>query len=338
MLSATSIAMASLKQTEGEQAALCAILLAALNQSRTEMRVPLSAQLASSARDLPQIWARCSQDILVHIDLIDTKSQIFSENRLDDLVECFDAADPILSEIESTTGFVLDPLEMINVVPTNHAIIEISRLNAVDRILIAFPHEIERRREVAALAETLPGNLSHVSVFCSLMIKGPNLDVDGAADISVGDLLLFGGASVSAAVMSQIGNELQSVVDGSYDFASGQFIGGAHGGGPHTVSLSPQGSSDSNVTGNSAAFPVRLTACISGFTVASGDLAATQTGSVLHLGKLLPGTNVTLSFGDSELCYGEWVQIADHFAVLVNKMKQYSEDVDNNPSLTGAAA
>lgn len=331
--------MASLKQNEGEQAALCTILLAALNQSKTELRVPLSAQVANCVRDdLPHIWARCSEDILVHIDLIDSQAQIFSENRLNELVQAFDAADPILSEIESTTGFILDPIEMITAVPADHAIIEISRTNAVDRILIAFPYEIEHRREIAALAENLPDNLSHVPVSCSLMIRGPKLDLDHAADISVGDLLLFGGASVSAAVMWQIDNESQSSVDGSYDFESGQFVGGAHVGGTHTVSLFPQGSPDATIAGNSNAFPVRLTACISGFTLTAGDLAATQTGSVLHLGKLLPGTNVTLSFGESELCYGELVQIADHFAVSVDQMKQYSDDVDNNASFTGAAA
>lgn len=331
MLSANAIALDNLKQSAGAQAAINKILLSILNGDETKYGSELSARsVNTSCEILPENWARCNHNILIHIDKIGSKPLIFSESRLDVLTQALDAADPILSVIESLTGFVLDPIEMVNAHPDKHAILEISRINEADRILIACPLEIQEISEFDQLLNSNLIDLSEASVEYDLFIKLSNLDLDDIADLSTDDLVILGNGAANTSVKWQGINGDQFTIHGIYDFISGEFVGDVAK--IQESIIDGIENSDPASQGSKTLFPVSLLVCVKRLKAEAKKLAESQSGATIALGRLVPGTKVSIIFGQKDIFIGRLCQIGDHFAVSIDQ-KNYDPnlDIDNIP-------
>lgn len=334
MQSANSIALASLKQSTGALGTVSRILLSALNESLSEDGPLLSARSVNSACEtMPEIWARCDHNILVHIDTVASQSLVFCESRLDAVAHALDAADPILCAVESITGFVLDPIEMVKTQPIEHAIFEISRINEIDRIFVAFPTEIHELSEFDSIANRKSIDLSDLPVEYSLIIKSPILDIDSVSDISIGDLVILGSGPTKSIIKWKIENQTQFTVEGSYDFIGGEFAGDS--GSVHETIVNDADDTDQADRDNATLFPVSLKVSVNGLVAEAKHLAALQSGVPFNVGKLTHGLEVSIIFGGKEIFAGYLVNIGDHFAVSINKKKYTPEEDIKDMQIAG---
>lgn len=326
MLSANSIALASLKQSEGAQGAISRILLTALNESLSEDGTDLSARSVNMSREtMPETWARCNHNILIHIDTVASQSHVFCESRLDALAHALDAADPILCVVESITGFVLDPVETVNIKPIEHVVLEISRVNEIDRIFLACPVDVEKLSEFNNMSNRQSIDLSDLLVEYSLFIKSPNLDIECLAELSVGDIVILGNGPANSTVKWHSANQTQFTVDGSYDFGNGEFSGDQES--VHETIDNGVDDTEQSVRDNATLFPVNLKVRVNGLATEAKSLAALQVGIPFHAGRLAHGLDVSIFFGEKEIFGGNIVKIGDSFAVTIGK-KQYNPDID----------
>lgn len=329
MQSANSIAFDSLRQSAGSQAAIDRIFLSVLSGQVSEDAPELSVRSMNVSREMmPECWARCDHNILIHIANIGSKPHIFNETRLDDLALALDAADPILCAIESLTGFIIDPIEVINTCPNNHSVFEISRSNATDRLLLAFPLEIQDTSEFFALFNSKSIDLSDMSVEYDLCIKSPSLDIDSLADLSTGDLLILGGGGVRSIVMWQGVNQSQFTIPGIYDLISGEFAGDIGNVGDSVTDGNDD--TDRPDSASTTVFPVSVMVGVKGLKAEAKKLAGIQSGTVFHVGKLIQGLDVSIGFGKKDMFGGHLVQIGDQLAVSIDTKKYEAEfDVDD---------
>jgi flagellar motor switch/type III secretory pathway protein FliN len=326
MLMTSSLALTGLRQISPDHAQLSNMMLALLSGERGDFHMPLVSCLSESQSG---DWVNCGEGLFLHIGVAGGNPYVFRENRLVEMVNALDAAEPILSEIERRCGLALDPAEAVSALPENSLIIQVSSVNGQHLINLALSPDFLAPPALHTMFDGLKIDWSNVPVAFGIQISGPSLSVEIAAAIEKGDLILIGGMASAVRLIWPAELAQQQKMTGIYNMFSGQFT--ANGKGSTMESSAENGANANSPLGFSVPISIRLPNRMT----SAAELSQMRPGTTLNIGAVLQGLPVSILVGDQEIARGELVQVGDQFAVMVEQKVVHNEQ---QPDLSEAIA
>lgn len=316
MLMSPSLALTSLRQIAPNRAHLTQIMLALLNAKKETSQLPLVARVTAS--DSVQ-WAICGHGVWLRVEVANECAQVFCENRLAEIVDALDAAEPILSELERRSGIVLDPVGMVSVLPDNTIVFEVASLDHKHLIHLALASDFAVPPSLQMMFDTLETDWSKVPVAFEVQVYGPALDVETAATIEGGDLVLIGGQAAATRLIWPAEAAQTEKIFGRYNMFSGEFIANGTG-----EAMEPGAADGANGKG-SGGFSVPISIRLPNRMASASELSTMEAGTIFNIGAVTQGLPVSLLVGEQEIARGELVQVGDQFAVMIAHKTVHNE-------------
>jgi Type III flagellar switch regulator (C-ring) FliN C-term len=328
MLMSSSLALTSLRQIDPDQIQVVQMILALLEGKKEGNKIELASHIVETSFS---DWVICGTGVSLHVAVAAGRPQFFREDRLSEMVDALDMAEPLLSEIEARTGLTLDPTEVVSIIPEDSIIIEVSSVDNSHVAYLALSPNFTPPIAVKFMFESLGTDWSKVPVAFEIYISGPSLNLEDAAAIDTGDLILIGGSAVGARLIWPAESNPTEKIVGRYDMFSGEFkVNGA------SITMEP-GTEYVVDRNSSVTFSVPISIQMPNQMTNVFELSSMERGKTLNIGALTQGLPVSLLVADQEVAQGELVQLSDQFAVMIeykishSKAKaQLSEDAAGN--------
>ncbi len=306
--------LVSLPKHAPERAAVVNHLLTLLTGLRCEEgEVPLrsSARLCHRASGS---WLACEGGWALQLATVSGKTAVVHPQRVEQLLCNLDAIDPALDAIEAQLGMPIEPLSFSEAAAPGEVAFAIDWLDDDAQIVHSFALAVEIDQLDAAAIErqalASPGYAAAQPCLVDGSIVIAHLDLDTAADLGAGDLVL-----ITAQCAAKLGWQ-NGGAHGIYDCRSGD-ARMIHGEGGHMDSDQAKGG-----------FEVPVTIALPQRSFSAETLSKLRPGSTLALGPLTAGLGVELAVGGRKIARGELVQIGDQFAVLIEDRDDMVEQPD----------
>jgi flagellar motor switch/type III secretory pathway protein FliN len=316
MLMTSSLALTGLRQISPDHAQLSKMMLALLSGETTDSHMPLVSCLSGSQSG---DWVNCGEGLFLRIGVAGGCPYVFRENRLAEMVNALDAAEPILSEIEHRCGFALDPAEAVSALPEHSLIIQVSSVDGQHLIHLALSPDFLAPPAFHTMFDGLKIDWSNVPVAFGIQISGPLLSVEIAAAIETGDLILIGGMASAVRLIWPAEITQQRKVTGIYNMFNGQFTANEKG---STMEPGAENSANANLP---LEFSVPISIQLPNRMTSAAELSQMRPGTTLNIGAVAQGLPVSILVGNQEIARGELVQVGDQFAVLVEQKIVHNE-------------
>jgi Type III flagellar switch regulator (C-ring) FliN C-term len=255
-------------------------------------------------------WFGTDSGASFHIALADGQSVMLDASRVDSSVSALDAVDSLLDVIETGLGVILEPVSFSRDADPDTPLFQIS--TPEHQILLSLPiasldiaYLIERAKAISPAA-------THMPCICELSIVGAYLDIDDAAGLATGDLIILATPAKAQLIWAS------GVSTGIVDLTTATFA-------PHR----PDGETMS--AERSGGFNVPITITLPKQTTSAASLAGLKPGSTLALAPITNGLQVTLAVAGRSFASGELVQVGDQFAVLIEQRTDMDDLIDVEP-------
>lgn len=254
----------------------------------------------------------------VAITAVDGTPIILTSHQVPEAAALLDRADALCAELEVRLGTAFEPQALVDAIPPGTLQIAISRglADTETRIDFAFPQDVASAlyKDLQRHAQSLPAVRASTPISCAMMLMGPPLDIDAAAELAVGDMILLPdhmpcriipmqmGAATGPDAVPDITNFLGEI-DGSYSLSSGQFQAGS-------------------VTQDEGAggFAIRPAFFIDRILVPFSQLIAAQSSEPLITASSLFPEKIDVMLGDQVMAHGKFILGQGSAAFLITAM------------------
>jgi hypothetical protein len=258
----------------------------------------------------PSAACPCASFVLpsgLHVALaaIDGTPTILSADQVPEAAALLDRADALCTELELRLGMVFEPQALVDTAPENALFFALSRgpADAETRLFLAFPEYAASAliQDLQQHTQTLPAVRAATPIACAFLLMGPPLELDAAADLAVGDMILLPDQMPCRIIpragnIDQGGNAVPNIgetigdIDGSYALSAGQFQAGSV-------------TQDSQAAG----FSIQPAFFIDGIAIPFAQLVAAQSAAPLIAPSALFPDRIDLMLGDQIMAQGKFI-------------------------------
>ncbi len=264
-------------------------------------------------------WFGATNGLLFRIEKIAGNPVFYTDSQISEAAAILDDAAMILQACEARLGYALEPQSLSAALPDGYEAYAITYGDdgSETRIGLAFAPDVDHAAHAQAQVAQLPHMRTSTPCRSTLILACPALDVDAAAALGVGDMLLlndFAPARIVPDALDGIAawnsiNDGTGLPDGVVSFAGLSFTAGA-------VPEAP-------VAGG---FLITPMLCIPDVVFPYGVLLRLQAGDVLQLPPLSSVGPVRLMLGDSVIAHGSVSQSVQACGFIIDTMAQSAQD------------
>jgi Type III flagellar switch regulator (C-ring) FliN C-term len=243
-------------------------------------------------------WFETASGASFHISKANGKTPLLDPSRIDDAVAALEDAEIILDRIEPLLGIALEPTALSAAAPPDSLVFEITaRQHRMRLALPATKLDLDHLREQAA---AMVPAIRHMPCIFEMAITAADLEIDEAADLAAGDLIIITAKPKAQLVWPN------GIARGSMDFADGSFVADSW-------------DRDEMSTDRTGGFTVPVTIGLPPQMTSAATLAGLRPGATMMLGPITNSLQVSISIGGRQFATGELVQIGNQFAVLIEE-------------------
>ncbi len=264
-------------------------------------------------------WFGTENSALFRIDHIMGRPIFYAESQIDEAATILDSASEILQEFEARLGIALEPVSLVSHLPNDADafVVRCGEMGAETMIGLAFAPGTDHLAHLQVRIAQLPQVRETTLCKSTVILACPAIDVDAAAALDVGDMLLLGDYAPARIVPDPVNgvaawnsiNDGAGMPDGVVSFAGLGFTAGAV----------------PDIPANSG-FQITPMLCIPDVAFLYGPLSRLQAGDVLQLPPLSQGTSIRLMLGDSVIANGQITQSGQICAFIIDALAHHAQD------------